>query len=186
PKEMKSEPNSSVQIWTCLPLELQGAWTVVEHVTAGKPATKEFLARNHQWVFAGYSVTMKDKDGVSRKGTITFDPTVRLKTLSLATKPGLKPGPNAEMNAEVSLGIYQLKGDTLTICYTIPPNATQPVKFISTFESQTGVVTLRRRPPEKNAGEKKEVPENDPRPLDKNKEVLWGEAVDGLHVFVIE
>lgn len=154
PKELKSAPGSRVQVWTCLPLELQGNWKVVAHVTSGKEASAQFLARDHQWTFAGYSVAMKDRDGVGRRGTFTFDPTAKLKTLELTLKPGLPPGPGVVPKDEFSPCIYKVEGDSLTICYPIPPNQGRPKDFSSTADSATGLVTLRRIVPEKAQGNK--------------------------------
>jgi RNA polymerase sigma factor (sigma-70 family) len=149
PRELKSAPGSTVQVWTCLPLELQGTWKVTSHVTNGKAAGPEFLARDHQWTFAGYAVATKDKGGPGRQGTFTFDPTAPLKTLELTLKPGLPPGPGVVPQEEFSLCIYKVEGDSLTICYPISPNKERPREFRSTAEPATGLLTLQRALPEK-------------------------------------
>src|SRR5262249_12863871 len=40
--------------------QLQGTWTVIAYDRLGQPASKEFLARKHQWRFAGDKVTLGD------------------------------------------------------------------------------------------------------------------------------
>jgi uncharacterized protein (TIGR03067 family) len=126
---------------------LQGTWDVEVHDTHGKPASKEFLALKHQWVFTKDAVTMKSKGG-QRKGTFRLDPKQDPKTLDITQEPGLPPGPKAKVpQKEVLRCIYSLDGDTLKICYGLSPN--RPAAFKSTAQPAVGLVVLRRQPPPK-------------------------------------
>lgn len=125
--------------------ELQGAWTVVSQVIDGVPASEEFLSRKNQWTFAGRTVTKSDKHGTHRESSFSLDPTLARKSLDITMKPGQHPGSRGDLqHVGVNRCIYLVKGDSLTICYPLAPNATRPVKFKSDFESMTTVVVLQR------------------------------------------
>jgi uncharacterized protein (TIGR03067 family) len=125
---------------------LQGTWKVEVHDIRGEPASKEFLARGHQWVFARDKITMKDKDGVGRKGTFRLEAKKEPKTLDVTLEPGLPPGPRAKVpQKEVLRCIYSLDGDTLKVCYGLADD--RPSAFESKVEPATGLVVLRRQPP---------------------------------------
>jgi uncharacterized protein (TIGR03067 family) len=124
---------------------LQGAWKVEIHDIRGRPASKQFLAQEHQWLFTKDGITMKDKDGVGRKGTFRIDPKKDPKSLDIALEPGLQPGPRAKApDKEVVKCIYSLNGDTLKICYGL--SGARPSAFESKAEPATGLVVLRRQP----------------------------------------
>lgn len=123
---------------------LQGTWNVVSHVTDGKEASKEFLARKRQWIFADDRITMRDQNGVGREGLFLLYASTKPSSLGLHLMPGLAPGPKAaEPKHEQLHCIYLLKDDTLTVCLG-HPGAARPVKFVSNLESNTSVVILRR------------------------------------------
>jgi RNA polymerase sigma-70 factor (ECF subfamily) len=126
---------------------LQGVWTVIAHDTLGRPASKEFLARNHQWIFKGDKVFIGDKDGIARQGTYALNPRTNPESIDLTLKgPGLAPGPRAVVpEREVSFGIYRLDGDTLTICFNHRAPG-RPTEFVSKADPPTNLVTLRREP----------------------------------------
>ena len=127
---------------------LQGTWKVEVHDIRGKPASKTFLAQEHQWIFAKDGITMKDKDGVGREGKFQLDPKKDSKTLDIMLEPGSAPGPGATVaEKEVTKCIYLLDGDTLKVCYGL--SDARPSAFESKAEPPTGLVVLRRRPPPK-------------------------------------
>jgi len=127
---------------------LQGTWTVEVHDTHGKPASKEFLALEHQWVFTKDGITMKATGGEGRKGRFQLDQKQDPKTLDITLEPGLPPGPKAPVpGKEVLKCIYSLDGDTLKVCYGLSED--RPVAFKSTAEHAIGLVVLRRQPPPK-------------------------------------
>jgi RNA polymerase sigma factor (sigma-70 family) len=131
---------------------LQGAWDVIAHDTLGRPASKEFLARKHQWVFAGAKLTLRDKDGVAREGTFRIDPEKKPKVLDVTFQGGLPAGARALVPAEEAQeGIYELEGDTLKVCYGYPGKG-RPTEFASKADPPTGLVVFRREPPAKGPG----------------------------------
>lgn len=156
PKEMTTRSDSTYAIFTYHrepppkptgAQTLEGAWNVVAHQTLGKAASQEFLDRKHQWIFAGKSLTMRDKDGISRTGTFRLDSSSRPRSMDLAMISGRPPGPRGAPTAEEekSQCIYVIKDDVLTICYG-DPGETRPKWFLSTFNLKTSVVTLKREP----------------------------------------
>src|SRR5262245_49692590 len=127
---------------------LQGTWTVEAHDVGGKPDSKEFLAREHRWVFTKDGITMQDKAGLGRKGTFRIDPKKSPKTLDITLGPGLPPGPRAKVPEKEGLRcIYSLDGDTLKVCYGLSED--RPSAFESKAKPATGLVVLRRQPPPK-------------------------------------
>src|SRR5262245_27446428 len=97
--------------------QLQGTWTVTAHDILGRPASKEFLARGHQWIFAGDKLTLKDRDGVGREGTFQIDSRRNPKVLDATFKrtglwPGaINPGGRAPApDRDLMEGIYELEG----------------------------------------------------------------------------
>jgi RNA polymerase sigma factor (sigma-70 family) len=134
---------------------LQGTWTVIAHDTLGRPASKEFLARKHQWVFRGDKLTLKDKDGVGQEGTFRIDPRKKPRVLDATFPGGLAPGARAVVpEKEILRGIYDLDGDNLKICYSYSPRD-RPTEFVSRADPPAGLVVLRREPPAR--GEKDAV-----------------------------
>jgi uncharacterized protein (TIGR03067 family) len=128
--------------------KLQGVWKEEIHDTLGKPASKKFLAQEHQWIFTKDGISTKDKEGVGRKGTFRLDPKKDPKTLDITLEPGLPPGPRAKVpEKEILKCIYSLDGDTLKICYGF--SDARPTAFESKAEPATGLIVLRRQPPAK-------------------------------------
>jgi RNA polymerase sigma factor (sigma-70 family) len=163
-KELKTFPGSGIEIYTFQrvpPLDdsdrraIQGTWTVVSYVSAGKEASKEFLARKHQWIFADDQVTLRDCDGIGRQGVLRLYASAQPPSLSLTMKAGLAPGPRAVVpKVEVTSCIYRLKDDTLTICFAYPGRE-RPDRFTSNGENNNTIVILRR---EQKPAQKEEQP----------------------------
>jgi RNA polymerase sigma factor (sigma-70 family) len=151
PRELKTNPTSTVQVWTCQRRNLEGTWTVVTHDLLGKPAGKDFLARRHQWDFKDGKLTMTSQGGAAREGTYDADDANNPRALTVLVKAGLPPGPGAAAgNGERTEAICALDGNTLTVCYAYPRGG-RPTGFVSTADPPTGLVVLRRDYLHKNA-----------------------------------
>jgi RNA polymerase sigma factor (sigma-70 family) len=151
PKEMKTVDGSGIAIYTfrrVAPLDdtdrraLQGTWNVVGQVTDGKEVTKEYLELNHQWTFADNTITKRDREGITRIGTFLLYASTKPPSLDLHVHP------RTDTKQERFHAIYLIKGDTLNVCYSNASSPERPTKLLSTFESNTTVVTLRRHRPQ--------------------------------------
>jgi RNA polymerase sigma factor (sigma-70 family) len=120
---------------------LQGTWTVVSQLKDGLEATKEYLALDNQWIFADDRITQRDLHGIIRTGTFGLYASEKPPALSLYLQPRTDP------KLQQLHGIYRIKGNTLTFCFS-NVGRERPVKFRSDFESNTTVVTLHRHRPQ--------------------------------------
>lgn len=89
--------------------KLEGTWLVQSASTDGKPIP----APGGKMVFAGDSVTVTD-NGKDEKGFFTVDPSRKPATIDLSI-PGLAQ--KGKQNSRTQRGIYELKGDTLRLCF---------------------------------------------------------------------
>lgn len=122
---------------------IEGEWKVIAHDTLGRSASKEFLAQDFRWDIDKDSLTMRDKSGVSRKGTFKLDSTRDPKSLDITLEAGLSPGGGARVPEKEFLScIYSLDGDTLKVCYGYSKE--RPTAFESKEKPGTGLVILRR------------------------------------------
>jgi uncharacterized protein (TIGR03067 family) len=95
---------------------LQGSWTVVSFEANGEKVPEDVAKK--------MKLTVKDKDWTlergdqTNKGTITLDPSKKPKAFDAML----------EGSGETVHGIYEFKGDTLTMCWSAPDNE-RPTAF---------------------------------------------------------
>src|SRR5947209_1900524 len=87
--------------------DLEGAWTGVSLVTAEGKKDDDYAATVH-WTITGDKLTYKEKLGTIH-GAIRVDAKKQPKTFDAEGKEGI-----LDFNW---VGIYERKGDTLTVCY---------------------------------------------------------------------
>jgi clostripain len=115
--------------------KLQGEWTMVSREMGGQKTRDEVL-KQFRLTIAGdeWIVTYQDKENL--RITLKIDPTREPKTLDMRPKGG-----NEE---DVSLGIYKLEGDTLTLCRMMASgDIARPQEFKTTREGEVVVVWRR-------------------------------------------
>jgi uncharacterized protein (TIGR03067 family) len=120
---------------------LQGAWVIVGKEFMGKSATKEELKKlGGEMVIKSALVTQwadvaGDKYVVST-ATSKLNPKARPKRIDLTYT-------DENFKGEKSLAIYELKGDTLRVCYSMG-NADRPTEFAGKVDGKALLVTYKR------------------------------------------
>jgi uncharacterized protein (TIGR03067 family) len=125
--------------------KLQGSWALLAAEAMGKPAPKEFIEQGLTLVFSGDKAEMT---GGKKQEEVTFklDETKKPRQIDFIPK---------DKNMPTAVGIYELKGDTLKLCFGMAgPKAgadAQP-KRPTAFDSEQGILfTLKRRAAKKGA-----------------------------------
>jgi uncharacterized protein (TIGR03067 family) len=116
--------------------KLAGTWSVVSMVQDGKADDN---AKDDQVTFASGEVTVKGKNG-EHKATYKLDASQKPHTIDISPSAG----PNKD---KVLKGIYKVKGDELTICWTRNPGEERPKAFESKESSGLMLATLKREKP---------------------------------------
>jgi uncharacterized protein (TIGR03067 family) len=98
---------------------LEGEWTVVSLHSLGKPLGDDQL-KQYKLVVKG-DEWVQTTDGAERRMTFKVDPTKSPKEIDFTA---VNPGGRARWQA-----IYNLEGDTLTVCRANQVNPTRPKEF---------------------------------------------------------
>jgi uncharacterized protein (TIGR03067 family) len=115
--------------------DIQGTWVPVKAEIGGEPMKSEFLTNTVMKLDNGkYVVTVA---GSPDKGDYTIDAGSKPKTIDINGAEG----PNA---GKKITGIYELKGNTLKICYGLSGSA-RPTEFKSPPGTRYFLVTYERR-----------------------------------------
>jgi uncharacterized protein (TIGR03067 family) len=112
---------------------LQGTWQVVSAHYDGKP--KE-ASKQTAFVFAGNRLTIKESDR-SEEAVIKVNPDPKPSTIDFLSSEGKE---------ETARGIYQLDGDTLKLCWSLP-GKDRPTAFESRPDNGQTLVILKRAKP---------------------------------------
>ena len=114
---------------------VQGSWKPVKAELAGQPMTDDVLKSISLKLHDGnYEVFVGDKPD---KGTYTLDLTTKPKSMTITGTAGPNKG-------KTFPAIYELKGDTLRICYDLS-GAKQPTEFKSVAGTKLYLVTYNRK-----------------------------------------
>lgn len=116
---------------------LQGTWQPVSVTVNGEALDKERL-KDDSMVIRKNTFVLRSGAG-STGGTFLIDPTKNPKTIDTETLIG-------EAKGAKSVGIYQLEGDTLRVCYTTAPNP-RPTDFSAGKDSKRALVVYKRGKP---------------------------------------
>jgi uncharacterized protein (TIGR03067 family) len=126
---------------------LQGTWIVNAMEWGGKSLPKE-LMKGYKFVFAGNKLTWDAAIGMmSKMGKVTardgefpcdfkIDPAKEPKQIDITLH--LKQGDRTV------LGIYEIKGDTLKVCYFASTTGKRPVEFSTNDNLSVGLIVLTR------------------------------------------
>ena len=114
---------------------VQGSWTPARGELAGQPMADDVLKSISLKLENGkYEVFVGDKPD---RGTYTIDSTTKPKSMTITGTEG----PN---NGRTYPAIYELKGDTLRICYDLS-GAKRPTEFKSSAGTKLYLVTYNRK-----------------------------------------
>ena len=102
--------------------KFQGPWTIDSSVTGGTEIPAEQL-KGFIMTFEGNKHTLKLGDKVLQVGTQKIDPSKSPKSIDVTMSEGPEKG-------AVMLGIYELDGDTLKVCFD-PEGKKRPTEFTS-------------------------------------------------------
>jgi uncharacterized protein (TIGR03067 family) len=115
--------------------KIQGTWKFVSQEMEGKSKAPEEL-KGLTITFTGDKWAVRQDDKVVQAGTHKFDP---------SKKPGQVDAPvtEGEGKGNTMLGIYELKGDTIKVCFD-PQGKERPTSF-KAKEGQFGAVVQREK-----------------------------------------
>ena len=116
--------------------QIEGTWRVVALVVNGDKATDEDAKKLTVVNGSDGTWSLRDEDKEVTKGTSTFDPTKKPKTIDFTPTEGDGKG-------NLHLGIYELGEKTRKLCFA-PPGKERPTEFSSTPGSEHILVTFER------------------------------------------
>ena len=112
---------------------LQGKWQLVSMQRDGEAVD---VSKDAARVIKGDKYELTLRPGLSIEGTYKIDPTAKPKKMETTASTG--PYKDQEL-----LGIYELSGDTLKICYA-PPGKERPTEF-KTKEGSGWILTVHKK-----------------------------------------
>lgn len=107
--------------------KFQGTWNIDSSVTGGQEIPRDQL-KDFLVIYEGDKHTLKYGDKVFQVGTQKIDPSKSPKTIDVTMTEGPQKG-------TVMLGIYEIDGDTLKVCFD-PQGKKRPTEFKSETGSQ--------------------------------------------------
>jgi len=114
--------------------KMQGTWKVVSVIINGQELKEEEI-KDDRLVIKDDHFTLKGGKQ-TLEGKFTLDPSKTPKHLDAEATSG-------DMKGAKSVGIYQLTGDTLKVCYSVPPNP-RPTEFSSEPKSSRALVVYKK------------------------------------------
>jgi uncharacterized protein (TIGR03067 family) len=117
--------------------KLQGRWTATQFVANGREVPQD-EGKAITFAFDGEKIRMEGPGGVGqREYTFKLDPAKKPKGIDMTIVDGPYKG-------DVVPGIYELDGDTLTLCLPNKPMTGRPAEFKSAQGSQLALFHLKR------------------------------------------
>jgi uncharacterized protein (TIGR03067 family) len=114
--------------------KMQGRWSAAGGEQAGEAIPKEDV-KTIRFVITNDSYTFT-MSGHHEKGTLKLDASKKPKTVDIHITEGGDAG-------QTQLGIYELEGDTLKICFA-QAGQERPTEFATKPESRTGLLIFQR------------------------------------------
>jgi uncharacterized protein (TIGR03067 family) len=113
---------------------IEGTWTCVSRVFIGRKTPAEEL-KGSKVVFKGSTLTVS-KGKERERFTYKLDPSARPRAIDLVSRARGK---------EKTLAIYELKGDTLKICWSEKVPEARPTRFACDADSGQTMIVLKRK-----------------------------------------
>jgi uncharacterized protein (TIGR03067 family) len=107
--------------------KFEGTWNIESSVSGGQESPRDQL-KAFLVIYEGDKHTLKYGDKVFQVGTQKIDPSKSPKTIDVTMTEGPQKG-------TVMLGIYEIDGDTLKVCFD-PEGKKRPTEFKSETGSQ--------------------------------------------------
>jgi uncharacterized protein (TIGR03067 family) len=114
--------------------KIQGTWAVVSIEIGGQRQTDE-EGKNLKLVIKGDAITVNGPDK-EEKAKFKLDAAKKPRTIDITPE-------EKKLDGKQVLGIYELNGDELKICYT-EDGATRPTEFVSKTGSGIAMIVLKR------------------------------------------
>jgi uncharacterized protein (TIGR03067 family) len=127
---------------------LKGTWNIGTMGWGGNSLPRE-LTKGYKFVFAGNKLTWHAAIGMmSKSGKVTAIEDGAI-PCDFKIDPGKKPKQiditlHLKQGDRTLLGIYEIKGDALTVCYAGSKTGKRPSEFSSKDEPNIGSITLTR------------------------------------------
>jgi uncharacterized protein (TIGR03067 family) len=115
------------------PEKIQGTWEVVSVEDNGRKAPDDKI-KDAQFIIAKDKLTVVHGDKMKEIGTFKLDP---------SKKPGWID--MTESGGKTMLGIYELKGDTLKMCFNEKAGGERPTQFVSMADSPNDLLFVLKR-----------------------------------------
>jgi uncharacterized protein (TIGR03067 family) len=113
--------------------QIEGTW---KGVSLEQDGTENEDAKNFTVMIKDGKYDVKNGDEPIGKGKLKLDPTKKPKAMDIEVEEGENAG-------QTELGIYEIKGDTLRICFA-PPDKPRPKKFSAKEGTGYTLVVLKR------------------------------------------
>lgn len=115
---------------------IEGTWRATELVVDGNKSQEEDAKKIKVVNASDGTWTLFSDDQEIAKGTSTFDPSQKPKTIDFMTTEG-------EGEGKTHLGIYELEENTRKVCF-VAPGKDRPTDFTSTSGSERILVVFQR------------------------------------------
>jgi uncharacterized protein (TIGR03067 family) len=123
---------------------LQGTWTVVTVEEAGKKAPQERVEKMRVVIKESTMTIQEEKASGTRDERATFKLNLATKPKSMDIMPTWSENGLSKEAAKPILGIYEVDGDSLKICW-VEGKAERPTKFATEPNSRLTLFVLKRQ-----------------------------------------
>jgi uncharacterized protein (TIGR03067 family) len=117
--------------------KMQGTWSIVSNEQDGQKAPAEQY-KNTRILFDRDRYEVRQGDEIDEHGTIKLDASKSPKRLELKIIKGEGAG-------ETQLGIYELDGDMLKLCVSVPPGSKERPAALETKEGSNALLMVLKR-----------------------------------------
>jgi uncharacterized protein (TIGR03067 family) len=116
--------------------KLDGTWKPVSVIKNGK---EEPDKKDHSLIIEGDKFTIREGDKLHASGTVKRDKSKKPHTIDFT----VTKADDAKVEGKTLKGIYELKGDTLKWCFSMPDEE-RPTEFAAPAGSKALFITLKR------------------------------------------